>query len=259
MKKAILAVTASAVLYLSCGSSPALPSAPAWNAEDYDPAGESAAVSLHAADNAKCIVHGYTSRAEDGTTVLNLERLSWFSSWHNGWTEAEIILSGVVSLEENNGHLSVRPVSPVQAEYAESAAIRYRDLRLSGREGTDTFNRRLSRISAAVAYLREELNHEDFPVYMARSRKERNRAFYLRAGAVLFPEVYGYPEGTAESADVKENRSRGEGIVWDTVYTVEQMPEQLHDVRNTGTLYRDWEETAELFYYVYVLENEHDE
>jgi hypothetical protein len=46
----------------------------------------------------------------------------------------------------------------------------------------------------------------------------------------------------------------GAGIVWDKQYTEKIFPEQYIELRNSGTLYRDFEEAQELFYTIYNLD-----
>lgn len=255
MKKCIIFIAAISVLtLLSCRSVPPATGPAAWKSVSIDRQDQYATAHLELAGTSRNMLSGHATRNEDGSWTVEAEELQWFSNWHEGWSEAVIMVSGTLSVSETEEGWQVRTVQPVRADYAASGAIRYRDTRLTGDDGTDAVSRRINRISAAVAFLSESLENEQFPRFTVQKKKVRAYSFEYRAGQLLFPERYGYPAGTAETGD-RRTYLRGEGIRWDTGYSDNHIPENLREVRNTGTLYRDWEETGELFYYIYVLEN----
>lgn len=184
--------------------------------------------------------------SRDGEITLSVERIRWFNNWRDGWTESDIDAEGTVTIASDSGSETgyrVLSVSPIELADCQKARIRYRDELLSTADATTLFNRRLGRICAAVACL--SARDTDASTF---------RAFSADAGSFFFPEAYGYAEGTSKSAKARENRSFAEGYDWDTAYTRDHIPEELREIRDSGTLYRDWEESAELFYFIYTLE-----
>lgn len=202
---------------------------------------------------------GSIQTEEAGSRMFIIEGVKWFSNWHDGWTEALILASGKARLTENGAGISAQFIEPVLLEDTQSAAIRYKDTILRGSDARVAFSRRLNRISATVDFLLLEEQwrtgddahtptgvHADIP---------NKKTFMKEAGQILFPEVFGFPKGISESSRITENRVRGEGINWDIRYTEEIFPPEFEAIRNSGTLFRDWEETADLFYFIFCMES----
>ena len=74
----------------------------------------------------------------------------------------------------------------------------------------------------------------------------------ITLATTLLNSVYGYPAGKTKSPDMAENRNLGEGMSWDVAYTKNTFPEYMIEIRNTGTLFRDWEESTDLIYFMYL-------
>lgn len=255
MRKCLIFITAFfALTLLSCRSIPPATGPAVWKSVSIDLQDGHSVACLELAGRSRNVLSGHAIQNDDGSWTVEAEELEWFSNWYDGWSEAVIMVSGTLIVSETEAGWHVRAASPVRADYAASGAIRYRDMRLTGEAGSDAVSRRINRISAAVAFLSDALEGEQFPRFSVRKKKVREHGFEYRAGQLLFPEQYGYPAGTRKS-DSRSAYIRGEGIRWDTGYSEDHIPENLREVRNTGTLYRDWEETGELFYYIYVLEN----
>lgn len=256
MRKCLVFIMAvfTLTLLFSCRSVPSATGPAVWKSVSIDRQDGYAIAYLELAGISRNVLSGHATENADGSWTVEAEELEWFSNWHEGWSEAVIMVSGTLIVSETESGWHVRAADPVRADYAANGAIRYRDTRLTGEAGSDAVSRRINRISAAVEFLSDALESEQFPRFTVQKRKVREQAFEYRAGQLLFPERYGYPAGTAES-ESRDTYTRGEGIRWDTGYSENHIPENLREVRNTGTLYRDWEETGELFYYIYVLEN----
>lgn len=191
----------------------------------------------------------------DGT--LQAESVTWFTNWRDGWTEANISASGSLRVEGSGKEAKLAVVEPVAFVSVESARIRYRDRIIYGDEAARLLERRILRAETAALALLEAFNGRHFPSFTAKKKSERPASFEYAAGQYLFPERYGYPEGSKPSPKNAENRTRGEGLEWDTGYTGTIDP-QLAEVRDSGTLWRDWEECAGLFYFIYQMERQHE-
>ncbi len=177
----------------------------------------------------------------DEKKTLSIESFHWFENWNDGWTEASFSASGILSLDKNDGSGNSSVLEKPVIEYPASATIRYRDTIIEGDEGLKQAGNRWNRISAASVLLKAEFA-SGFP-----SIKE----FRKQAGKFLFPEVYGYQTSYAKTKATKENRVYAEDFTWDLDYSNAVLPADFREIRNSGTLFRDWEEGSELFYLAY--------
>lgn len=240
---ALLAAAVFAPLLPGCASVKPADERVRWTAKTDKKTGE-CLVSM--TPRARTVIAGRADKDATGNLVVSVERLRWFNNWHDGWTEADIPAEGTIVVTADSSSktgLEVSSIEPIALSDAEDARIRYRDTILSGDQAAALFNRRLGRVEAASAWLAETI--PEAATY---------RQFAASSSRLLFPEAYGYPEGVKRSAKIKENRTAGEGYLWDTDYTASAIPEVLREVRNSGTLFRDWEESSELFYFMYVQE-----
>jgi hypothetical protein len=179
---------------------------------------------------------------------IEFVELRYFGNWRRGWTEATFEASGRIVLSFEGGRWHCRIVEPPAIGGVKSAKVRYMDSFLSGDQAIEAVRHRMERIEAAVMVWRED-EHTWFERPLKEKRRfarDRGRNFADTAGPVFFPEVYGYPSGSWKEGPW----ARGDGRNWDTAYTASRFPEQLRDVRDSGTLYRDWEEGLHLWYLV---------
>ena len=77
---------------------------------------------------------------------------------------------------------------------------------------------------------------------------EGKKTFKRKERKLLFSEVNTlYNESEEEYAE-------GAGLKWNTVYSGKILPENLRPLRDSGTLWRDYEEARQLFFSLYNLE-----
>lgn len=188
----------------------------------------------------KTHIEGTFKKEVGGKTVLFIESFHWFNNWNDGWTETRFLASGTLIKEESATGSRLAIEEPLLLEDPEKATIRYRDTILESDVALKQFGNRWERIRSAVNFLNEKLDLSEMPY----------NEFKAKSETILFPEVYGYSDKRTQ----KNNTVRAEGIEWDTIYSDEIIPEELWEVRNTGTLFRDWEETSKLFYFWYIRE-----
>jgi len=186
----------------------------------------------------KTFFTGYVTNETGDEMTLVIESFHWFNNWNDGWTEAVFSATGDIKLSRKTGTWQITIGTMPVLEYPERATIRYRDTIIEGDSGLKQFKNRWDRITATSEFLATGLKDEikNWP------------DFSVKGGKFLFPEVYGYGIGYKESSAVKENRNLAEGTSWDLRYTEEILPEEFREVRNSGTLFRDWQESSELFY-----------
>jgi len=147
--------------------------------------------------------------------------------------------------------------------------IRRFDTRITGGDALTYLRNRRERVLALVEWMHAEgatvpasppdlragyagriyAENADVPEYLPRVPCAGE--FDRRWRPVLFPEVArnrDRPQGWLLEGDV---RVRAENVGWNTGYTERVFPEPLWNVRNSGTLLRDWEEALEWIHLKY--------
>lgn len=173
----------------------------------------------------------------------------WFDNWGNGWTEARFIATGVLQLGPEYGKKKqsrlYSVMEPVVLEYPEVVKIRYKDTYLIGNDAITALNNRLLRIDAINEVIKENSSTASYS------------AFQEACGSLLFPEKY---RKSAERKMLNKDSQKvfGDGTNWNVEYTQKVFPEYMWEARNSGTLYRDWEEALDLIYVTYTWDNMFD-
>ncbi len=131
-----------------------------------------------------------------------------------------------------------------------AASIRYHDEYLSGERGLQQLTNRWNRIQAVVALLKQKLTARWFDRTLAGWQlgpSNRQPSLQEAAGKLLFPELYGYaiPPKSGHRTAV------GESVRWDVDYSDAEFPENLREIRNSGTMLRDFEECLDLWRFAY--------
>ena len=185
--------------------------------------------------------------------ILSLTAMRWFSNWANGWTEAHLPVTGELLLSPHGREWSLSVVQPPRLGDPVAASIRYFDDYLSGERGREEFAHRWDRILAVVSVLKQRLQERWFEYTAAPwqpGRPSQAMSFEEAARKFLFPELYGYADPPP-----RDSRSvRSESISWNVDYTAANFPENLHAVRNSGTMLRDFEECPGLWRLAYCLD-----
>lgn len=194
-------------------------------------------------------IKGYATEDGTGGWTLSVDTLHHFNTWSGGWTDADLLVLGSLNLVPSDGGWKLKVTEQPVIESVRKGTIRYKDKIIHGDDASKMITNRWYRLEAAAEYLRGRLP-EPWYDYFHRKPKKGN-CFVLPAGRLLFPEMYGYPEGKTASEKLPENRARGELLTWDTVWTGENFPEFMQEVRDAGTLYRDFEEASPLLYTLY--------
>ncbi len=191
-------------------------------------------------------ISGEAFQQDSGSWIFHMDYLEWFSNWSDGWTDARFSMVGSLELNSRGDRwtITVRETPEIQSVLA--AEIRYKETRFYGDRSRDMISRRWTRVKALAPFIEESLELEDYE--FAHKRKGfYSRDFMDDTASLLFPEQYGYLEGFSEQASGDGERyTREEGILWDRYYSQAYLPEELIPVRDSGTLFRDFEEGADL-------------
>ncbi len=172
---------------------------------------------------------------------LYVTKVRFFTNWPNGWTEGVYEASGMYLISDDTENARIKLQDEFTLWDIVSGEIRYFDTYYRGDDGFSKVKNRIDRMTEISRYLQEE---KGFPPYY------RENNFLTSVEEFLFPEVTGAEKGTGG----KKETALGAGIFWNKGYSEKILPEQYIELRNSGTLYRDFEEAPELFYTIYNLD-----
>jgi len=179
---------------------------------------------------------------EDGNFFpLSLEFLA--GNLH-GWNEytLELLGAGRLDFDENSSRLTIEEIEPV--EIIAGRIHRY-DTRITGAQALTALRNRRERITALAEWM-VSLNG---PAGSEISEFEKYWQPFLFPETVLSGKR---PEGWLYEGDIFK---RAEDIRWNTGYTQRVFPEELWPVRDSATLFRDWEEALSWIYLEYEWKN----
>jgi len=196
-------------------------------------------------------INGEAFEEDDQNWVFYTDRLHLFFNWNDGWTESQIALQGAVRLsldDKNKWKMSVIE-TPLLGSVLQGE-IRFRRKKIKGDRAIDFMSRRLARTRSVTDFIQRTLTVSDYNFDDSKNDLF-SKDFNKKIKQLLFPEVYGFTEEYPQPPIQNEQTDRlvrGEEIQWDTLYTSEYFPEELWDVRNSGTLFRDFEEASNFIY-----------
>jgi hypothetical protein len=174
---------------------------------------------------------------------FNLVSLDYLGGSAQGWNEFRLELAGEgkLVLDGTTASISVHhdSVEPIQINFAR---IKRYDTRLSGTEALTMLRNRYERIKAIAEWMRGQDNDpkEMYVHYFEQYWK-----------SILFPELVSKKKRPADWQQENDQWSRAESINWNTSYTERMFPEELREIRNSGTMLRDWEEALDWLYNEY--------
>lgn len=183
--------------------------------------------------------------------LFTINEAYWFDNGSTGWTEISFAASGQIELHEDSSVFGYTVINLIVLDFPQAAKFRVKDSVLIGDDALKVLNNRLDRINSAVEFLKEPSEFIRSPRYIDYF------SFEKKVGSYLFPEKYGYTEAAIKFGGKKKfgrnkgNYVIGDGSFWNLDYTQAAFPEYMWEVRNTGTLYKDWEQDFDLIYYIY--------
>jgi hypothetical protein len=181
--------------------------------------------------------------AEDGR--FNLLWLDFFTSHLDGWNEFSMDAVGGGFFRRERDTAVVRFEGSAEAVAITGGKIRRRETRLSGEDALTALRAREERIRALAQWMKERGGAPEFSVW------EDFEAYWK---PFVLPELLPARERPANWNTASQMR-RAEDIYWNMDYTRAVFPENLWEVRDSGTLLRDWEEAGRWLYFVYQWES----
>jgi hypothetical protein len=248
----IFASVAVSILLASCSS---LPTQGAWKSKGEAlqrglsvEIGPDAAFRIRGDALEGAILEGRAARDGEGWT-LAIDRMDWFGNWDEGWTQASFEAEGELSLMPRGEAWAVVVARAPSIGKPTSASIRLYGDYFVGEAALGLISRRWDRIKAAAELLRQrfpdawyDYSEQKKAVFVWDLFARRVDSFDRGVRAFLFPELYGYAGAGAPPPRRGHGTSRGESISWDTEYSAAAFPEALREVRDSGTMLRDFEE-----------------
>jgi len=176
---------------------------------------------------------------------FNITSLEYLAGSVQGWNEYTLDLSGTGSLTlgETAALQILEEIEPVQIS---AGRIRRYDTRITGNEALTGLRNRRERILASVEWMTA---FDDAP----NGQNIDNFEEYWKP--ILFPEMVSKKKKPQDWLYDGDIFIEAEDINWNTSYTKRVFPEELQQVRNSGTLLRDWEEALSWIYLEYEWEN----
>ncbi|MDR3336479.1 MAG: hypothetical protein LBT16_04675, partial [Treponema sp.] len=185
----------------------------------------------------------------DPAGVFSLEAADFLSPNLNGWNEftRELVGEGSFRNDASAGVLVIQG----ETEFLDISAgrIRRNDTRLTGAEALTALRNRQARVDALKGWMDAYLAGKDS------GRAFQNQdAFEKYWRSILFPEMVSSRKRPPEWAAAGQGSEgevwqTGEDVRWNRNYTALAFPEELRELRNSGTMLRDWEESLSWIYY----------
>jgi hypothetical protein len=173
---------------------------------------------------------------------FNLVSLDYLGGGAQGWNEFRMDLAGEgrLILDGRTAAISVRnEIEPIQISFAR---IKRYDTRLSGNEALTGLRNRYERIKTIAEWMN---GREDAP----KGNDVKNFEKYWKP--ILFPETVLKKKRPPDWQRADDQWNRAESIRWNKTYTERSFPQEIREIRNSGTMLRDWEEAIDWIYNEY--------
>jgi len=183
----------------------------------------------------------------DEQGVFSLVSLDYLGGSAQGWNEFKLDISGegVFVSDGTKATISLRnAIEPIQISFAR---IRRYDTRLSGNEALTGLRNRYERIKAVA----EWMNGGETSLTGAAPKEGDIKKFENYWKPILFPETVSKKKRPRDWQRAGDQWNRAESIRWNKGYTERLFPEELREIRNSGTMLRDWEEALDWMYNEY--------
>ncbi|GMO27787.1 MAG: hypothetical protein Ta2F_03380 [Termitinemataceae bacterium] len=192
---------------------------------------------------------------------FELLQMKYLSGSYSGWNEFFMDISGVGFVKDTQA-LQQKMKRKKKETFSSdkfaidgvpfrgiitNAAIKRSSTKIHGDRAVDRMKSRDLRIEAVVEWMHEQ---KDTPEFLNLERFEN----YWKP--ILLPELIKKRKRTALYNEVNSNSQktdykRSEEIKWNHAYTEKIFPQDLYELRDSGALLRDWEESIALFYVYY--------
>ncbi len=202
-------------------------------------------------------------RYDNGENIeFNIDTIKFLVNWENGWIEGEGTVNAKLFFYKENNYYRCKVIENLEFFEITKGSLRYLDDFYYGEKGLNSVKNRYDRISFVNDFLQKE---KDMPKYFLSPffKIDGTQPYKQRVEKLLFPELFFdsviYKSKEYQLKDISSDLVISETIGWNVPYTKKNFPEDLQMVRDSGTMYRDFEETVELFFANYNLKYFFDE
>lgn len=208
-------------------------------------------------------LYGYQSEG-----YLYITKARFFSNWAQGWTEGFYEASGKYKIKEINGGTYLVEEDRLEFWDIISGEIRFKSKYYRNDDGLQKVRNRIARHKEYVNVLK---NWNDFNNnYIGGIKKIGNLSGFTLKEHIypyLFPEIVGFEKLDSKNMlpeefyynGYEEIKVEGDNIYWRHDYTISVFPEHIWELRDSGTIYRDFQESPYIFISLYNLEKFLDE
>jgi hypothetical protein len=210
------------------------------------------------------IVSADVSSDENSNISLYINSFRYIATWNNGWTSGENEASGEITLTKNENNLAVNIKEPFELWDVTKGGVRYYDDYYVYENGERKVKERTERIKACVNLLKEQ-KYSPMPEYFRNLFLKLNgeESFRKKTQILLFPETLlinkqykekKLPEVYTMPESIKGDIYLAEGFPWRKSYSKAVFPENMREIRDKGSLWRDYEEAGGLFIVFYNMD-----
>lgn len=199
-----------------------------------------------------------------------IEQIKYFGNWPEGWTEGVSEAYGRLHFIKEEQGWRCKIIDNYELWDVIEGEVRYKEDYYLNENGKQKVKDRIDRMVELVKLLKTFGLPEFYGHYKWRSTygkpfkddaqnflfPETKNYFFLRNNHLLAPTYYNNDtSGDAHSDTQQKNKILlGYGKLWFTEYTEKVFPEYMHESRNTGSLYRDFEEAMQVLYMLYNID-----
>ena len=171
---------------------------------------------------------------------------SFLGSALSGWNEFTMDLAGGGTITGTGEAALTTALNSIELIDIGGGRIRRGDVKLSGSEALTALRNRKERIEALTEWMHGYIENTGEQKVFPGQKEFEN---YWKP--ILLPEQCPAKKRPALYQSEGAQWARAEDVRWNTSYTALIFPEDLHILRDSGSLLRDWEEAASWIYLVY--------
>ena len=211
-------------------------------------------------DDAKFI--GKYKVLENGDIEFNIDSFYFLTNWVNGWTEGKYQAIGKILFKKVDKGFQPEVLEKFEMGEIDKGEVRMSDDYYQDEKGLKPIKDRVDRIMAVCDFLKQQKNYPEF-FGSALFKTQYGESFYNQTAKFLFPElfpdsvVYSKTSNEYKTNDLSSDVKLADTIVWNKKYTQKNFPKDpidLQGIRNSGTIYKDYEEAIGLFVVFYNMD-----